>query len=42
MKELIENIKKVANELLEKASSVEELEALRVKFLGKKTEKKKK
>ena len=38
MKELIENIRKDAELLLEKISSSEELEDLRVKFLGKKGE----
>lgn len=38
MKELIENIRKDANGLLETISSVEELENLRVKYLGKKGE----
>lgn len=38
MKELIENIRKDAQLLLEKISSAEELEELRVKFLGKKGE----
>lgn len=38
LKELISNIRKNADALLEKISTVEELEELRVKFLGKKGE----
>ena len=38
MKELIENIRQDASRLLEEISSVEELENLRIKFLGKKGE----
>lgn len=38
LKELIANIRKNADALLEKISTVEELEELRVKFLGKKGE----